>query len=101
MMIEIPFKEYFKDTMLSGLKTATSRTKKMGNAGDTFPRFGATFQIDAINLLSLREIAGLHFKEEGFENSEGFLEVWAQIHPRQNLNLDRKVWFHTFHKLKD
>ena len=45
MNVIIPFRPEFKDKMLKGLKTATSRTKKYGNAGDTFNAFGATFRI--------------------------------------------------------
>lgn len=97
-MVQIKFKPYFREPMLAGVKTCTSRTKRMGEAGDRFAAFGATFQLLAIDDVSLYEVS-LLWKEEGCTSREHFLQVWNEIHPRAGYSDYQRVYLHAFKKV--
>jgi len=99
-MITIPFKGYFKHTMLTGKKTATSRTRRYGNPGDRFQIFGETFELIGVNRKMLGDVAKQYFREEGFLTPEEFLECWGSIHPRAKFDLTLPVWLHQFRIIK-
>ena len=102
MKVKIPFLERFREPMLSGRKTMTSRSKKYGEYGDTFDVFGATFEIvEPIARLSLGDIASF-WREEGFESLEDFVECWTNLHPRVGYDVNRVYYCHIFKKaIKD
>jgi len=95
MQISIPFKERFREPMLSGVKTMTSRTKHYGQPGDWFNAFGATFVLTSIINRHFDYILE-HWKEEGCVSKEDFLIVWHEIHPRHKVNVSDLFWTHTF-----
>jgi len=86
--------------MLSGRKTATSRTKRMGLVGDQFEAFGATFQIAILSNWSLASIANVFYILEGFESREEFIECWKLIHPRKGYDPEQRVWLHIFKRVE-
>ena len=99
MKVKIPFKEDFKELLLKGGKTATSRTKQYGQQGDTFAAFGAEFEITAVERHPLRVVKWHFYKQEGFYSPEGFGKVWDLIHPRRGYAPDLLVWVHFFKRV--
>jgi len=97
--VKIPFKARFREVLLDGTKTWTSRTRRMGNPGDTFPAFGATFEIEHVERRTLGNIRYHHWKEEGCNSPYDFFEVWEQIHRRKGFVASQRVWVHIFKKV--
>lgn len=98
MKVKIPFLPEFQEPMLDGRKRWTSRTKHYGQKGDTFDKFGATFEITATFKLPLGVVAHHNFLEEGFNNSKEFIDCWNRLHPRKGYVPDQEVWVHVFKK---
>ena len=98
MKIFIPFLQRFEEPMLNGTKTMTSRSKKYGEAGDTFDAFGATFKIIEVGRLRLGDIAG-YWKDEGMQSLEDFENTWKQIHPYRTYNLEDYFYYHKFKRV--
>ena len=102
--INLPFRKEFRDKILSGQKTCTSRTKQYGKFGDTFEAFGAEFTITHLERANkygytLFDIAHYHYREEGFDTPEEFIECWKKIHPRKGYDPDQTVYVHFFKRL--
>lgn len=96
--IDIPFNGKFREVMLNGTKTMTSRNKKYGDPGDTFERFEAVFVIKRIQQKNLGDIAANFFIEEGCESPADFMDIWKKLHPRRGWDPDQMVWTHEFQK---
>lgn len=96
--INIPFKPFFREPILSGTKRYTSRTRIMGKPGDRFLAFGATFELLSVEDCDLYSVA-LLWKEEGCRSREHFIEVWNEIHPRKPFNPINRVYLHHFKKV--
>ena len=94
--IVIPFMPKFGTPMLSGQKTATSRTKLYGYAGDYFEAFGRIFILTDVRYIHLDTISHLYFREEGFESPNGFIATWRRLHPRKLFDRGQRVYFHQF-----
>jgi|SRR5712692_2136738 len=99
-LVEIPFLFSFKDAMLSGKKTMTTRTKAWAKEGDTFRAFGNTFRMKSVVEMMLGRVAYEFFSEEAFDAAEDFIETWNLLHPRKLWNLEQKVFSHTFELIK-
>lgn len=99
MKVKISFLERFKDPLLSGEKTWTSRTKRYGKVGDTFDAFGATFEIQKVERSPLYYVAS-NFEEEGCKSFEDFVELWSKIHYRKGYVPSQVVWVHVFKKVE-
>lgn len=95
MLIKIPFKPFFKEPMLSGVKVCTARTKRMGEPGDTFEAFGAIFELVTVHQVFLESVSHL-WRDEGCRSREHFIEVWNGIHPRSGYSDQQRVWLHRF-----
>lgn len=98
--VKIPFLPRFKEVMLNGKKTMTSRTRKYGEIGDTFKAFEATFQLTNVEKLALFYVANNYYREEGLQSKEEFIEGWEQIHPRKGYDSNQIVWVHVFKKME-
>ena len=96
MEVDIPFKEQFEESMLSGDKVCTSRNKKYGSSKDVFQRFGAHFMLVAIPKLPLKTVAFFLYKEEGFSSPEEFIDIWKKLHPRKGYDPEQLVFVHFF-----
>ena len=91
-LIRLPFQPIFKDAMLSGRKTMTTRFDRNGiQVGDYFNVFGRAFSITAIVRMRLGTVWVQHYREEGFDTAEGFGEMWCKIHPKRQ-DPELKVW---------
>lgn len=99
MKVKIPFQERFRDKLLNGEKTVTSRTRRHGNEDDTFDAFGATFRIKIIGKARLDAVASHLWKQEGAESPEDFRSIWESIHPRKGYVPDQVVWTHVFERI--
>lgn len=95
MKVKIPFLAHFKEPMLNGRKTWTSRSKRYGKVEDEFDAFGKTFVIEGQFKAGLRYIAE-HWDKEGCNNKEEFLALFQKIHPRKPIKPDDKYWIHIF-----
>jgi hypothetical protein len=96
--VKIPFLYRFKEPMLAGVKTCTSRTRKMGEPGDTFDAWEAEWQINMIWKTPL-SIVRLLWKREGVESPEEFEIVWQQIHQRRGFRMNDLVYVHEFSRV--
>lgn len=99
--VGIPFNEWSLERLLDGRKTATSRNKKYGKAGDVFIIRKKVFKLISIEKMKLIIIAKFHYKEEGAKYPEEFIEIWKQIHPKRGWEPDKRVWFHKFEQIYD
>ena len=99
MIVKIPFKRDFEGALLFGSKTWTSRTKKYGKEGDKFDAFGETFIIEKVFKENLGNIASYHYKEEGCESRQEFINIWRIIHPRKGFVPTQEVWVHQFRQI--
>ena len=97
MKVHIPFKARFREPMLSGVKTMTSRTRKMAEVGDTFDAFGATFRITRVRQWCYWAILR-DWKIEGCSSREDLEAVWQEIHPRKKFKDDDLLWVHGFRR---
>jgi hypothetical protein len=98
--VEIPFKWWFRQDMLYGNKTCTSRTSKMADEGDIFVAFGERFTISKVWRTSLGIVMNGLWKEEGTQSPAGFKEVWMKIHPKKRFDEATLVWVHSFYLTK-
>lgn len=99
MHVKIQFKPYFKEPLLAGVKVCTARTKRMGEPGDTFEAFSATFEIVSVEEVRLYEVASL-WREEGCTSEEHFKQVWREIHPVVGYGAYNLVKLHRFKKVE-
>ena len=95
-MIDIPFRDDFKEAMLSGKKTCTTRSKKYGKPGDIFRKFGATFLIQDVTQANLAFVAKFLYKLEGLSSSDEFKRVWKELHPRNGFEPKAVKYAHFF-----
>lgn len=98
MEVKIPFMDEFKDVLLDGTKTWTSRTRRYGKAGDTFRAFGHEFEIVKVEKRVLWDVAN-HFKEEGCKSAEHFKDVWRKLHRRKGWTPEKRVYVHIFRRI--
>ena len=60
-----------------------------------------TFKITSLTRQVLGDIAKYHYKEEGFNTTEEFIELWKRLHPRKGYDPKQIVWYHEFVEVKD
>lgn len=94
--IVIPFLPVWKDVMLNGIKTHTCRSKKYGEIGDTFRKFGATFQIISIERVDLKTVRDKFWAHEGCTSPTHFEQVWVELHPERGYVPSDKRWLYEF-----
>src|SRR5579863_9105301 len=94
----IAFRSEFRDRILSGRKTATSRVRAYGEAGDTFRVFDATFELTRVYWELLEVVRDTLYREEGFERPEEFVEIWREIHPTRGFVGGDCVWVLRFRR---
>lgn len=98
-VITIPFLPQFKEPMLAGIKTTTARTKKYGEAGDTFTAWGKTFELREVIRLLLSSVRDRYYQQEGFESPAHFVTLWESLHPIKGFDPMQAVYLHSFRKL--
>lgn len=93
--LKIPFLERFREPLLNGTKTLTTRRKRYGKRGELFEAFGVLFVLTNVERRSLA-FAIENWKREGCKSQADFLAVWKQIHPKKPLNKRELFWVHSF-----
>jgi hypothetical protein len=96
--IDLPFQSEWESAMLSGKKTATTRTRRYGYPGNQFKAFGRVFTLTEVYPIFLSVAISLHYLEEGFNSPQEFIDLWNRLHrgvPYRK-RPDRKVFFHRF-----
>lgn len=94
--VDLPFREAFRDRLLNGTKTATSRNSRHGFRGDRFKVFGAEFVIVNVERVRLGFVAEAYFRKEGCDTQQEFVDIWKRIHPRRGFDPDAWVYVHHF-----
>ena len=94
--INIPFLPEWKNNMLTGKKTATTRNKRYGYPNDYFEIFGRQFILLSVYRIKLGSVAHDHYLEEGCNSSFEFIKVWDRLHPRKHYQSEQKVCYHVF-----
>ena len=96
--ISIPFTPQMKEAVLSGSKTATTRTKQYGKRGDTFRLSNESFILTAVRRVLLGYVIYRFYGREGFNSPESFIEYWKKLHPGPAYIYHQKVFLHLFEK---
>lgn len=97
--VTIPFNDWSLERLRDGRKTATTRSKKFGNVGDTFEVENVIYEITQVGKFELKTIAESFYKEEGAESEEEFIEEWNHIHPRKGFVEYDQKWLHLFRRV--
>jgi len=97
----IPFQYRFRSPLLSGVKSCTSRPRKMASVGDTFEAFGATFEVVLVERLTLLTIREELWREEGCASPADFEAIWCLLHPRRGFQSSQKVSVHRFKLMQE
>lgn len=92
--IYLPFLPEFEPKILSGIKTMTCRSKRMGRPGDTFIAFGARYELTHVFRVVLAYIVSDAYIQEGCDSPNDLIAVWQKIHPKSGYEPDRIVWAH-------
>lgn len=94
----IPFQPKFEKSMLSGNKTATTRTTRFGYPGDWFEAFGRVFTLTEVYPTFLDVAISRHYLEEGFNSPQEFIDLWDRLHHGVPYlkRPGRSVYFHRF-----
>jgi len=95
----IPFKEKFRDAVLTGKKTMTSRNKKYGDVGDTFDAFGRVFILEDVYKCTLSFVKSHFWYQEGCDSPEEFVQIWEEIHPRKGYQPNQQIWLHKWKEI--
>ena len=99
--IEIPFNDWSIERLSTGVKRATSRTKKYAEQGDIFSvkllhGSVAWYQIKFVIKVPLWFVKQYLYKTEGCTSRKEFREIWTQIHPRRGWKPNAFIWYHYF-----
>jgi len=97
--IVIPFRQDMQALILANKKTATTRTKCYGRAGDWFCVGNNSYILTNVEKVILDYVVTQKYKDEGFETPHDFIHVWEEIHPKGFIT-DQKVWLHEFKPFK-
>jgi hypothetical protein len=99
MEVEIPFNVWSIGKLKEGVKTATTRTTKYGEPGDTFQAIGNNYEITDVKKVKLGEVKKNWWNIEGAKNKQEFENVWIGIHPKSGWTPDKLVYIHFFRKI--
>ena len=94
--INIPFMPEWEQLMLTGKKSATSRTKRYGYPDDYFEAFGRQFILTEVYRIPLSHVAYYYYLDEGCNSDFEFKKIWERLHPRKGFDPEQKVYFHRF-----
>ncbi len=96
MDVKIPFRPYFREPMLMGIKVMTCRTKPMGRPGQTFEAFDASFILTHVMRMRLGYVISDCFEQEGCKSVQQLVDIWNEIHPSKGVDPEQIVWAHCF-----
>lgn len=94
------FKNYLKQAILEGRKTAMTRCERIGKAvGDTFQVEDVTFEFTNIYCTDLMNVAKNLYRAEGFKTDTQFYRFWGNHHP-DYMEQPLSVWVYEFKKVE-
>lgn len=99
MKIIIPFNQWSRTKLMLKRKTATTRTKRYGDIGDTFNEMGITYEIEYIIRCKLSFVTEYYYEKEGCGSRDEFKEIWRAIHRNKGYIPDWPVWLHCFKEI--
>lgn len=100
-IVEIPFHNDFREHLLNGRKSMTTRYDKKGEPGDRFFAFGEMFHIMSVRAVKLGDVAERYYRLEGTDSPEHFLSIWWLLHPKRERDLSAIVYAHSFIRIRD
>jgi hypothetical protein len=92
----LPFKEGFREAVMTGRKTATARTRRFGDVGDVVATPFGPVRLVGVYRLTLDSVRNVYWQEEGAGSPEDFTAIWNAIHPRKGFDPAQRVWLHRF-----
>ncbi len=98
--VRVPFQPYFKETMRIGQKRVTSRSRRLGEEGQTFVAFDYRFVILGVHQRPLSWVRDYLWWFEGCQSPEAFVRTWASIYKSAGWTPDRQVWVHAFGRIE-
>ncbi len=97
MKVRLPFRPAFRGPMLLDEKILTCRPEQMGDPGDTFEAFGATFRLTHVFRTRLGYIIADAYRQEGCRSVQELMDIWNSIHPKVGVgDGSQTVWAHCF-----
>lgn len=96
--VHLPFQERWRPQVLAGAKTTTVRTRRHGQAGDTFEVDGVPYALLEVRALPLQEARDHWYREEGMASPEEFERTWRENHPQRGFRASDTVWLHRFER---
>lgn len=100
-LVNVPFQDRWKEKMLEGAKTCTSRTRRYGKMGDNFWEYEREFVIVRVERMTLLEVARDYWQMEGCDSPAGFEAAWIELHRRAGWRPTQLVWVHHFSRITD
>lgn len=84
-------------------KDWTTRSKKLGEVGDTFTitRGPLTKRLRIIGFkrMRLEEVAQHGYRHEGCVSPEDFIRVYSDLHPKKGWTPEERKWVHIFEEV--
>ena len=97
--VQLAFRDRFRDAMLAGRKTMTTRRHRAGQPGDTFTAFGETFTIIGVRSLYVGVVAADYWEREGVASADEFIAIWRELHPEAGWRPLERVIVHEFRRV--
>lgn len=97
---EIPFSGEMADAVDEGRKLCTSRNKQYGKIGDYFILRDYAYKLVDVQYRTLAFVATNFYRLEGFEDPEGFIDIWERLHPGKGFISEQKVYVHFFARVQ-
>lgn len=97
-LVRFSFLPEWRAAVLSGAKTTTVRSKRLGEAGDEFELEEVRFVIERIEAMPLSRARDAAWRTEGFASAAEFEAHWGKLHPERGFRGGDSVWVHAFRR---
>ncbi|MHA6250759.1 ASCH domain-containing protein [Oceanobacillus sp. CAU 1775] len=84
------------EKVLKGKKTATRRSGRFADVGDTWSLEGKELIVKNVYRQKLGEVTDEDAVMEGYQNLEGYKDSILSLHPGMKWQTEMKVWVHEF-----
>lgn len=92
----LPFRESFREAVISGRKTATTRSEAYGAVGDVLDTPFGSVELTDVRRVPLTLVANGFYAQEGLDSPEAFIAIWNEIHPRRKYRPEDVKTIHFF-----
>jgi len=100
MKIDINFMSKSRHQLELGIKTCTTRSRRLGIVGDCFFVLLSTgtkrYELTKVIKVPLSTVYHYYYKQEGYSTKEEFGRMWITLHPIRRLDMKWLVWLHIF-----